>query len=233
MSQETKSSKQPYAPRASTPPILFSPSLCPIRMAVDALLNTRKLTSESKESLISFDDKVLLALRSMFSSQKTYDFRLSRISSIINGTGILAVNIATDLTVFAEGTALNALFDEVKLIETRLRLVALGHTTNFSLMVGYEPVVNTSTPTPTNLGRLPCSELTTTFMTQKVTSQLRYRAPTYAIYGLCSDEGVSIPRICSGLNGTFSVCNVGGTPTTSEIDFNYQLLTIGRFRKRG
>jgi hypothetical protein len=213
-----------------------SPSipLCLIRSSIDALRNTRLISSsDSKEPAILFDPVVLGVFRSLFSVARQYSFRLSRISSLINGTAILSVNIATDLTTFSEGAALSALFDEVKLVETQWTLVSVAHTTQFSFISGYEPVVNTSTPTPTNIGRLPLSELSTTFCTNKVLTRLRYRAPSDALFGLVSDEGVASPRICSGLNGTFSICNVSGTPTTAETDFSYQLLTVGRFRKRG
>jgi hypothetical protein len=214
----------------------------PIWKAVKALNNSREVEivggGDSKDvatTRISYNADVLSTLRSMFSSDRPYRFRLSKSGFLTNGTAILQVNIATDLTVFAEGAALTALFDEVKLQATRWQLVSNAHTTQFPFVIGYEPVINTAGPTTASLLRLPCSTTSSTFVTVPIVAQLDYRASKDSIWGLVSDEGVSTPRTRSGLNGTFSIANyVNGTaPTTGEVSFCYTLTTLAHFRKRG
>jgi len=172
----------------------------------------------------------------MFSSDATYTFRLSKAGLLTNGSSVINVNIATDLTVFSEGAALAALFDEVKLVKTRFEIHPSAHLTQFAYVIGYEPVVSTVTPSASALLRLPCSQMSATFVTVRPQAVLEYVAPRSSIYGLVTDEGVATPRVRSGLNGTFSFSWVPGqtnAPTTGETVAAYALMTIAHFRKRG
>jgi hypothetical protein len=211
------------------------PKECPIYRAINVLLNNRKI--EEKES-VSFNSEILAILRASFRSDQEYLFRLSRVSVLTSGATSLQVNVATDLTQFNEGTALAALFDECKLVKTKWQLRLNNTTGQFPFVMGYEPIVNTVTPTSTNLIRLPVSEIYSTFAVDSASTSyhLTYKAPmSLTLWGLVSDEGVSAPRIRSGLNGTFSIANVtgGAVPTASQVYFAYSLLTLAKFRKRG
>jgi hypothetical protein len=223
-------------------PISLLPAVmkrCPVESAVEALLSTSSfevLDPRVPTSLTRvFDPTVLTVLRGTFMIDRPYSARLSKCSFLTNGTGLLQVNVATDLTVYAEGAAFLALFDECKLARTRWVLAANAHTTQFPYVIGYEPVVSTSTPTSTNLSRLPCSAICTTFAATLTNGKLTYTAPPESLWGLTAAEGLSSPLIRSGLNGTFSIANVTGctAPTTAEVSFAYQLITIAHFRRRG
>lgn len=209
------------------------PSECPIQGAIASLMNTRKVKDDDKSPF--FDPAVLQALRGMFSSDRTYRFRMAKVSTLTNGTASLQVNVATDLTVYQEGTALAALFDECQLVATRWRLNLLTHTTQYGFVLGYEPIVTTATPSAATLVRLPCSCAYTTIFNDEKNGAftLVYNAHR-PLWGMCIDEGVAAPRLRSGLNGTFRIAHMTATitPTTSEVNFNYTLVTEARFRSR-
>lgn len=225
---------------ASAPSSSLSLALCAqpaedrVFHAIQSLMNTRKVAEASATP--QFDPSVLMTLRGMFNSDQKYQFRMSKVSTLTNGTAVLQVNVATDLTVYQEGAALAALFDECRLVRTRWELVLLTHTTQFGFMIAYEPIVTTVAPTAVILTRLPHSKICTTVFGKTVETasyDLEYGAHK-PLWGMTIDEGVSAPRLRSGLNGTFRIAHIPATitPTTSEINFNYRLITIAELRSR-
>jgi len=237
--EERKESRIPIPP---TVPVGGDPLELALGIVGASRGPARTITGPDGYEILSpgaFDASTVASMRS-FLGPREYSFRLSRISTITSGTGVLAVNIATDLTVYAEGSALAALFDECKLVRTRLRLAYNSFVSyqSFPFMIGYERTVLTTTPTSTAVARLPDSKLC-------------YYGPSPTLpngdtwdlsvsghgrpYGMTVDEGISSPRLVSGLNGTFKVVNVTGTatPVSSSVHFAYTLTTIAKFRSRG
>jgi hypothetical protein len=186
----------------------------------------------------AFNASTVAAMRS-FLGPKTYKVRLSKVSSLTSGTATIAINVATDLTVFNEGAALAALFDECRLHSTTWRLVpqTVSAPTTFPFVLAYEPVVTSVTPTAVALIRLPHSKLCTYTYNGSVAMTDSYRV-TYRNqgrpWGLTSAEGSSSTVLVKGLDGTFRIANVtgGSLPQTSVVLFAYSVVTIGEFRSR-
>lgn len=211
-----------------------------------ALLDNNKtiVVAESKGGLGSempkyiFDADALFLARGMFKPNATYGFKLNKASTSSTGTSVWQVNIATDLTVFNEGATLAALFDEVKLVGTCFRWSQLNVPggTHFNFFIGYTPVVYATTPTAAVVSRMPFCILSgsnwpSTGRGMKgdvISASVKGRT-----WGACTDEGVSTPRIVSGLNGTFSIAHSTAPNSSGAVFISYWLQTRAMFRNRG
>jgi hypothetical protein len=217
--------------------------VCPVETAIQSLYNTAEYVpvtatdskAEAKFRPI-FDVGVIGVMKSMLST-KVYDFRLSKQFAITAGTGTIATAISHNLTLYNEGSALLALFDECKLVTLDAELALANNTGGqIVVLVGIETVVNTSTSTASAISRLPNSQLFSTY------DSISYSIPSRHVvlkcpgrpYGETVDEGVSSPRIATGLNATFRMCEATAsqTPVTSLTYFACVWRTHAKFRAR-
>jgi hypothetical protein len=232
------------ATKLSLPPHKSPVRVCPVETAIQSLYNTAEwapvkgaLSSDSKtevELKPIFDVGVIGVMKSMLST-KVYDFRLSKQFAITSGTSTIATAISHNLTLYNEGAALLALFDECKLItlDTEMCLAANGGI-QINVIVGIETVVNTTTSTGTAISRLPNAQLFSTFDPQSM--PLRHvvlKCPSRP-YGETVDEGVSSPRIATGLNATYRMCETTASvsPASATTYFSVYWRTHAKFRAR-
>jgi hypothetical protein len=221
-----------YNPRETKIPSSLSSDI--VTDAVASLQNTRilKTSSDSKSPLVEYDMKVVGVLRGLM-RDRPYTSRLSRVSTITSGTGVLALNIATDLTTYSEGAALTALFDEVRLVSSHFRAVLNNDGgQQFSFMLGYDATVVTGAPTPAIIARLPVSKIFSTF--NRLTDaayELNFHGPK-PLWGLTIQEGQSTdPQIRNGMDGTWQIA-AETVPATAIVYFAYTLTAIAQFRLR-
>jgi len=212
------------------------PSVSILDTAISLLENNKRVVSvETKDGITlshAYDPEALRLGRSLLRPNSVYSFNLSKNSSLTSGSSVMQINIATDLTVYAEGATLAALFDEVKLRSTTLEL-ALCQTggSNFSYLIGFTPIVYTTTPTAAIVMRMPYSHIGTTNWPTRAGSSIQ-AVVADRTWGACTDEGVSTPRIVSGLAGTYSIANLS-VPSSSQLYFSYVIRCKASFRNRG
>lgn len=193
------------------------------------------VVGEEKKPVTVFEPSLLALGRSVIGNWKC-KFRTSRSSTVNSGTGTLQVVLSTDLASQSEGAALTALFDECKLLSTELQI--LGNAAGapaIMVVVGFEPIVSTTTPTTALVARLPGSIVISSSNFDGKAKTVRYVVLTPRNWGLTSDEGVSTPRIASGMNGnwSFASMNTFTTPGNSYPYFGYHLRVDAMFRNRG
>lgn len=118
---------------------LISQSIDPtLSDAVRALQNNARTIVETKGCGTSvhthFPTELLTAMRGLFPSSRCYDFEIHGSATLATiGGGVFNTNVGWNpaSTTFAEWTALAALFDEVKLVSSRLDLTsAFGPTSS-------------------------------------------------------------------------------------------------------
>jgi len=215
--------------------VLHSISQSPVTLAVQSLMNNRVLsTSDSKsEASTTFDLGVVRAVKALM-GQTTYKFACNLQTSLTAGTLTIARNIATSLTIYNEGSALIALFDECKLKSMRVQalLTAPSGFSQIVILGAIEWVVTTVTPTAPVIARLPHSMELTTFDPRPVL--LVARAPVIRPFGETVDEGVAAPRIATGFNSTLRFCEAVGTNavTTAATYYILKIQAVGEFRSR-
>jgi len=220
----------PPGPSLPTAPLVLTrtPKLRPSDFtghAVAALMNNRSPAG-------TFDGYVVAAMRALLGSA-TYKFRLSRISNMSSGASSIQLNVSCNLTQYAEGAALLTLFDECKMDSSEFvhNSVDVTAVTRIMYYIGFSPVESSVTPTSTSVSRLPGSRQFYSFQTQgKALHQVAHVQSRP--WGLTADEGVSTPRICSGLNGVWSLATAN-TATATTVYIFYTLVTVGSFRSRG
>jgi len=204
--------------------------VCPVNAALLALQNN--MTTPG-----TYDLSVVAAMRGIFTGNKVYKFRASRVGTIISGAGFLAVTLSCDLYRYNEGSALGLLFDECKLNESRFELMTrdcvAASLTPFWYQVGFDPIVSPLTPTEALIARLPGSMLCSTFSSTGRALVFTASLPARP-FGLVSDEAVVTPRIASGCNATWNIVNNSGiAPTSSSTYFSYRQLASISLRSRG
>lgn len=135
--------------------------------AVAILLNNRIIkTSESKDSLkvdIAYPDALVLMAKSLFSSSRTYKFRLHNSSTFTSsGAGLFnqCVSFANYASTALEWSALASLFEVCKLAKATIRMTSLQGPTSAvlqsQLVIGYNPTNVSAVTTGYNLtSRLP------------------------------------------------------------------------------
>jgi len=198
-------------------------SVCPVSEAIQSLRNTRTVVpGDSKEEpKYVYDLGVVTALRGILGN-KTYLFCLNLQTSLTSGTATIAQNVATNLTIFSEYSQLLALFDECKAHTLRTELALNNSTGQFVMCQGIETVVLITTPSAAAIIRLPCSGLASTYdPLSKYVLLHRFRERPW---GSTVDEGVSAPRVPSGMNSTYRVCQATGTGTVSNSQTYWILL---------
>ncbi len=213
-------------------PAVITPD--PISFAVGSVMNTAKLVvTEEGDQRRLFDPSVIASMRGMLGS-KTYDFQISRTSTIVSGTGTCTIATSLDLTQFSEGSALIALFDECKLVRGRLDLSLCsigGGTNNFAWICGIFPSITSALASASAVARLDYCMLTSTAANTVPQSVLKYKFPN-RVWGYTVDEGVSSPRIISGCNHTLVGYVAGGTPSNTTTYFAYLIKEHIRLRSR-
>jgi len=192
------------------------------------------VVDEKKKAEYLFDPALLALGRSVLGNWRC-KFRTSRGSRLTSGSGTLAVIVSCDLASQSEGACLTALFDECRGLSTTIQL--LGNSNGSPVIaayIGFEPIVSTVTPTVALVSRLPGSHIVSTWFNPSPTIFTRSYGPGRQ-WGLTSDEGVSAPRIASGMNGNWSVAsdNTFSTPASSYPYFGYLLNVSAEFRNRG
>lgn len=216
---------------------------CPVAFAIQALMNNAVLP-EGKVSISvgdstvqpqpKFDVSVVGAMRGMLGS-KVYRFRCSRASTLTSGTGVLNIATSTDLTQYAEGAALIALFDECRMDYGKMVVQTAtvgGANVHFAWIVGFYPsVIAFGSSTPSTVARLDYHLLIPTTLNASPPQPLKWRTPGRS-WGFTTDEGVASPRIVSGFNGTWLGTVAGGTPSNSNTYFAYVADVVGSFRSR-
>jgi hypothetical protein len=204
--------------------------------AIRALSNTavRHVTTSSSGSAESmkFDATILGVLKSSFRGPTTYKFRCNKTNYTSSGSSAYQVNIAADLTQYSEGSVLTALFDECKIVRSRLDM-ALLNTGAFAVMVGCAFYLDTSTPTLTLVGRLPGAR---PFNCASTTPHLGTLQQTFKgrLWGLTDDEGVGSDKIVSGCNCMWKIAHMdpGGIVSSTKY-IGYSLTSIISLRNRG
>jgi hypothetical protein len=193
------------------------------------------VVDEKKLATMVFNPETVALGRAVIGNWQA-KFRTSRASRLTSGTSTLQVIVSTDLSLQSEGAALTALFDEVKGVRSTIQILGNGTGSPPAVVhVGFEPIVSTVTPTIALVARLPGASL--------LTSQ-NYMGTPYVLtrsfgagrqWGLTSDEGVSAPRIASGMNGNWSFAsdNAVTTPGSAFVYFAYALRVDAVFRNRG
>jgi hypothetical protein len=181
-----------------------------------------------------FDPSVIAAFR-MSMGTNQYTFALSRASTLVSGTGTLTINTSFNLTAFAEGAALIALFDECKVVSGHMLFSTgtLGGLNSFSEYACMYPSEDSNTPTISMITRVPNSILFGTGAPCQVgyDQRLKWHFPG-RMWGYTLDEAVSAPRIISGFNATLKAIVAVGTPSNSTSYFSYLAKVVGRFRMR-
>lgn len=188
-------------------------------------------------SKVQFDSSALALARSMLGNS-VYKFRCSRAASITSGSSTISVNLSNDLSSMSEGTCLIALFDECRLLKSRIHLASAVYQSNtigavfgvFGALVGFYPSVDTVTPTASAVARLPGCLL----FPSNASIPIGITSPTLRSrnWGFTVDEGVSAPRIVSGMNSQWKITAAGGTPTSSTQYFGYITMNLVEFRSR-
>lgn len=207
-----------------------------LRQSISALQNTA-VYSESADGksapVRTYDTTLIGVLRGMLGPSK-YRFRLSLIGGITSGTATIATNIPTALSQYAEYSAMTALFDECKMHKVTMQLALNDVSSQITVVLGFEPVVTTVTPTGAIVARLPGAELFSTYDPQSMPMRPVSHVAKGRVYGLTLDEGVSAPRICSGLNGTYRICQTSSSKavTNSLTYFVFNMVCIADFRSR-
>jgi hypothetical protein len=116
--------------RLSIPQVL---AVCPIQTALLALHNnSTKVVSETKTGSITsivFNQEVLTTLRGLFPSTKRYRFQIhanNTYSSSSGGVVQIANAASPTVSTYSEWAALSALFDECKLVSSRMGITSSG-----------------------------------------------------------------------------------------------------------
>jgi hypothetical protein len=233
-----KKKKQVHSSKSDEP--TSSPSRDFVSEAIASLHNTKisVASSDSKsEAKLEFNPTVLAAMRGLMGS-KTWRFLLNLQTSITSGTGTIATNIATNLTIFYEYTALVSLFDELKIdhLAAQFGLVNPGTgTEQLTFMAGIESCVIATTPTASTISRLPNAQMLSTWAPDHMlATHVKQRFPKSRPFGLTVEEGISAPRIASGMNSTIRVCHCNGsqTPANSKTYLTCRIWAVVQFRSR-
>ncbi len=195
----------------------------------------RKLGYDSTvQPSYDFNPQVVAAMRGMLGN-RVYRFILSRASSVTSGTGTLTINTSFNLTAWAEGGALTALFDECRMLSGNIQFAPAsvgGGATNFAEYVCLYPSEDATTPTISIVTRIPNSIIMSPVYFSQPTTKVVWKIAQPRNWGLVTDEGVSSPRIVSGFNSTLKMIVAAGTPSNSTVYFGYLAKCIGEFRAR-
>lgn len=115
------------------------------RVTVEVKGAAGKATSESK---LTYPSELVAAFRGMFGTKRVYDFQLHQVLDVISSSGgsTLGYVSITPISsppgaVFAEWSALSALFDEVKAIHTQidwLSAISLASTINITVVMAFD-----------------------------------------------------------------------------------------------
>ncbi len=192
---------------------------------------------DTGEVVVKFDAPTLSMFQALLGPRK-YEFILSRVASISSGTGSLSIATSTDLTQYSEGSALQALFAECKLVRGESTIVSagVGGQPSFSMMYGFDPTPGSAgtTPTGTSIGRLrDALLLSTNMLSGPMAPRLIWTCPG-RIWGSTVAEGTgsSSDLIVRGLIGSIQAKDVSGTPGNNNPYFAHWWRIKAAFRNR-
>jgi hypothetical protein len=222
--------------------ILPSVKSCPIATALAALNNnSTKVVSETKlgtSTKVVFNTEVLATLRGLFPSNKTYRFQIHAYGTITSSAGGVigtAVSSSPLVITYSEWAALSALFDECKLLTTKLGITSSALPANKAvpLWIAYDHVTSSGVaPGFGNVQRLAESKAINSLFMDGGSGrhmQSAHIAPS-RLYAGTSAPIVSAGFDC-GMNGQWDIVGQDTTGNSLPVGY-YDIEHVVSFRNR-
>jgi len=204
-------------------------SASPLDAAIDLLMNNQVEVKTSSGVTLDYDVAALRMARSLFHRDRVYRFQGTRASTLTaSGSGILGTGIGLSVANVLEVTPLRALFDEIRVFSTELRIQGYLTSTAGTDVFAFNPSVveGTSVASYTVVARLPGSVLVNANSAHKeyVLIGRVPRGRPFAVITADADSGSTNPNGSWGAWWLYTVTS--NVHTNSSVPYSF-ILKIG------